>query len=107
MRLLAVRLIAVLAIGSSAIAGAGAPAVADYSGGTLGFRVRVGRYSDPTEADATLGAVRAAGFTASRVFTGWDGAATGWRPSDQHPVGCHRRAPGRRRHPGAARPLSP
>ena len=52
------------------------PAVADYSGGTLGFRVRVGRYADPAGADATLSAVRAAGFTASRVFTGWDGAAT-------------------------------
>lgn len=52
------------------------PAVADFAGGTLGFRVRIGSFADPTEADATLAAVRAGGFTASRVFTGWDGAST-------------------------------
>lgn len=52
------------------------PAAGDYAGGTLGFRVRVGRYADPADADAVLSAVRAAGFTASRVFTGWDGSAT-------------------------------
>src|SRR5215217_6346723 len=32
------------------------PALADYPGGQLGFRVRVGRYPDSAEADATLGA---------------------------------------------------
>jgi Phosphodiester glycosidase/SPOR domain len=52
------------------------PAVGDYSGGTLGFRVRIGRYANPADADAALSAVRAVGFIASRVFTGWDGAAT-------------------------------
>src|SRR3989440_2223869 len=51
------------------------PAVADYAGGTLGFRVRIGGYPNPSDADPTLNAVRANGFTASRVFTGWDGAA--------------------------------
>lgn len=52
------------------------PALADYSGGQLGFRVRVGRYSDSAEADATLSVIRTHGFNASRVFTGWDGVAT-------------------------------
>jgi Phosphodiester glycosidase/SPOR domain len=52
------------------------PAVADFAGGSLGFRVRVGGFADPAAADVTLNAIRANGFTASRVFTGWDGAAT-------------------------------
>ena len=50
--------------------------VADFAGGTLGFRVRVGADPDPAAVDVTLNAIRAKGFTASRVFTGWDGAAT-------------------------------
>ena len=51
------------------------PAVADYSGGSLGYRVRVGHFATRPEADTELARVRAAGFTASNVFTGWDGAA--------------------------------
>src|SRR4051812_24878440 len=52
------------------------PRVADYAGGTLGYRVRIGFEHDKAVADATLAQVRAAGFTASTVYTGWDGAAT-------------------------------
>jgi Phosphodiester glycosidase/SPOR domain len=52
------------------------PRVADFSGGVLGFRVRVGRSPDKASSDALLARVRAAGFTASTVFTGWDGAST-------------------------------
>ena len=52
------------------------PAAADYAGGTLGYRVRVGRHADQAAAAAELAAVRAAGFTASSVFTGWDGSPT-------------------------------
>ena len=52
------------------------PAVADYSGGSLGYRVRVGHFAARPEADTELARVRAARFTASTVFTGWDGAAS-------------------------------
>ncbi|MGH3880777.1 MAG: SPOR domain-containing protein, partial [Actinophytocola sp.] len=52
------------------------PRVADFAGGTLGYRVRVGLEADKAAADAVLALVRAAGFTASTVFTGWDGAPT-------------------------------
>ncbi len=49
------------------------PATADFAGGTLGWRVRVGRFSERAGGDAELARVRAAGYTASNVFTGWDG----------------------------------
>ncbi len=52
------------------------PRLADFAGGSLGFRVRVGNHPTKADADAALAQVRAAGFTASNVFTGWDGAAT-------------------------------
>ncbi|HEV7652811.1 MAG TPA: phosphodiester glycosidase family protein [Actinophytocola sp.] len=52
------------------------PRVADYAGGTLGYRVRIGLEHDKAAADAVLGQVKAAGFTASTVYTGWDGADT-------------------------------
>jgi hypothetical protein len=52
------------------------PRLADFPGGSIGFRVRVGRYPAKAQADAQLVQVRAAGFTASTVFTGWDGAAS-------------------------------
>lgn len=45
--------------------------VADY-GGTLGYRVRVGRFPDKAAADAALERVRAGGFNGASVFTGWD-----------------------------------
>jgi hypothetical protein len=52
------------------------PRLADFPGGTLGFRVRVGNHTTKAAADAALAAIRAAKFTASTVFTGWDGAST-------------------------------
>jgi hypothetical protein len=65
------------------------PAVADYWGGFLGYRVRVGQFAARAVADAELARVGAAGFIASIVFTGWDGAASD-RPTDQplHDVTC-------------------
>ncbi|MGB3438482.1 MAG: phosphodiester glycosidase family protein [Actinophytocola sp.] len=49
------------------------PRLADFPGGTLGYRVRVGNHPTKEAADAALAAIRAAEFTASTVFTGWDG----------------------------------
>jgi hypothetical protein len=48
---------------------------ADFRGGRLGFRVRVGSHADKAAAEADRLRIRAAGLTASTVFTGWDGAA--------------------------------
>jgi hypothetical protein len=56
------------------------PRVADYAGGTLGYRVRIGLEHDKAAADAVLTQVKAAGFTASTVYTGWDGAETDHGP---------------------------
>jgi hypothetical protein len=52
------------------------PRLADFAGGSLGFRVRVGSHPTKADADTQLAAIRAAKFTASTVFTGWDGAPT-------------------------------
>ncbi|HEY7596207.1 MAG TPA: phosphodiester glycosidase family protein [Actinophytocola sp.] len=52
------------------------PRVADYAGGTLGYRVRIAFEHDKATADAVLAQVKAAGYTASTVYTGWDGAGT-------------------------------
>lgn len=51
------------------------PATADYAPGTLGWRVRVGTYAGKDDASGDLARVRAAGFSGSAVFTGWDGTA--------------------------------
>lgn len=56
------------------------PATADFAGGRLGWRVRVGRFADKAAADATLARMVAAGFAGGSVFTGWDGS-----PSDRGP----------------------
>lgn len=61
---------------SSRVEEVSTPPVADFAGGSLGFRVRVGSHPDKAGADAQLAQVRAAGFTASTVFTGWDGSPT-------------------------------
>jgi hypothetical protein len=52
------------------------PRLADFAGGTLGYRVRVGNHPTKAAADAALARIRAAKFTAATVFTGWDGADT-------------------------------
>ncbi|MGV1003654.1 MAG: phosphodiester glycosidase family protein, partial [Candidatus Nanopelagicales bacterium] len=48
------------------------PTLADFAGGELGWRVRVGAYASPAEADATRALLIAAGFTGSTFYTGWD-----------------------------------
>lgn len=53
-----------------------APATADYLGGRLGFRVRVGRLLDQPAATALLAVLVRQGFTAAIRFTGWDGSTT-------------------------------
>jgi len=52
------------------------PPTADYAGGSLGWRVRVGRLPDVSAAKALLAQLVANGFAGSSRFTGWDGAAT-------------------------------
>ncbi|WP_225635400.1 phosphodiester glycosidase family protein [Streptomyces solaniscabiei] len=49
---------------------------ADYAGGTLGWRVRVGTFTSQSAATTERTRLRAAGHTGSAVFTGWDGEAT-------------------------------
>jgi hypothetical protein len=48
------------------------PAVADFAGGTLGWRVRVGHFADQASADAERARLVAAGFSGATFFTGWD-----------------------------------
>ncbi|WP_326667845.1 phosphodiester glycosidase family protein [Streptomyces sp. NBC_01257] len=56
------------------------PAVADYAGGSLGWRVRVGRFGAQSAATAELARLKAAGYAGSAVYTGWDGD-----PADRGP----------------------
>ncbi|WP_406447316.1 phosphodiester glycosidase family protein [Streptomyces sp. NBC_00876] len=56
------------------------PAVADYAGGSLGWRVRVGRFDSQSAATAELTRLRKAGYAGSAVYTGWDGD-----PADRGP----------------------
>ena len=49
------------------------PAVTDYAGGTLGWRVRVGAFADQAGAVAERAPLVAAGWTGAAYFTGWDG----------------------------------
>ncbi|ANB09597.1 sporulation domain-containing protein [Streptomyces ambofaciens] len=52
------------------------PRTADYAGGELGWRVRVGTYDSQSAATSERTRLRTAGHTGSAVHTGWDGAAT-------------------------------
>ncbi|CAM5653342.1 hypothetical protein SVIOM342S_09775 [Streptomyces violaceorubidus] len=52
------------------------PRTADYTGGSLGWRVRVGSFDSQAAATAERTRLRAAGHTGSAVHTGWDGGAT-------------------------------
>ncbi|MFH8973559.1 phosphodiester glycosidase family protein [Streptomyces sp. NPDC017890] len=52
------------------------PRTADYAGGTLGWRVRVGAYGSQSAATAERARLRTAGYPGSAVYTGWDGDAT-------------------------------
>ncbi|MFE5257730.1 phosphodiester glycosidase family protein [Streptomyces coelicoflavus] len=51
-------------------------ATADYRGGALGWRVRIGTFDAQTAATAERTRLRAAGYSGSAVYTGWDGEAT-------------------------------
>jgi len=52
------------------------PATADYPGGSLGWRVRIGRLANRADADTLRAQLVAAGFPGSSRFTGWDGQTT-------------------------------
>ncbi|MFB7650785.1 MULTISPECIES: phosphodiester glycosidase family protein [unclassified Streptomyces] len=52
------------------------PRTADYPGGTLGWRVRIGAYDAQSGATAERARLTAAGYTGSAVYTGWDGETT-------------------------------
>ena len=56
------------------------PATADYRGGSLGWRVRVGRLPSQAEGDALRARLVAAGFAGATRYTGWDGVATARGP---------------------------
>ncbi|MEU3659864.1 phosphodiester glycosidase family protein [Streptomyces sp. NPDC032940] len=49
---------------------------ADYTGGTLGWRVRIGTFTSQSAAATERTRLLSAGYTGSAVFTGWDGEAT-------------------------------
>jgi hypothetical protein len=49
--------------------------MADYEGGVLGWRVRVGRYASQDAADLERSRVVAAGYSGATLYTGWDGEA--------------------------------
>ncbi|MEU5141713.1 phosphodiester glycosidase family protein [Streptomyces sp. NPDC021139] len=52
------------------------PRTADYAGGRLGWRVRIGSFDSQTAATAERTRLRAAGHTGTAVYTGWDGETT-------------------------------
>ncbi|MEU1079517.1 phosphodiester glycosidase family protein [Streptomyces sp. NPDC005908] len=52
------------------------PSTADYMGGTLGWRVRVGGFPSQSAAAAERTRMTRAGYTGSVTYTGWDGATT-------------------------------
>ncbi|MEV5607555.1 phosphodiester glycosidase family protein [Streptomyces sp. NPDC052225] len=49
------------------------PALADYAGGSLGWRVRVGTFASQDAATAERTRLRNAGYAGSALYTGWDG----------------------------------
>ena len=50
------------------------PQLAD-AGGDLGYRVRVGQFGSRGDGAATVSQIKAAGYKASVIYTGWDGDA--------------------------------
>ncbi|MXQ58569.1 phosphodiester glycosidase family protein [Streptomyces sp. XHT-2] len=56
------------------------PEVADYAGGTLGWRVRVGSFGSQSAAKSERARLKAAGYTGTVVHTGWDGDVTAKGP---------------------------
>ena len=56
------------------------PATADYAGGSLGWRVRVGRLATKADADALVARLAKVGSVGSSRYTGWDGGSTARGP---------------------------
>ncbi len=56
------------------------PEVADYAGGTLGWRVRVGSFGSQSAAKSERARLKAAGYTGTVVYTGWDSDVTAEGP---------------------------
>lgn len=56
------------------------PATADYAGGSLGWRVRVGSEASQAAADALRARLVTAGFTGATRYTGWDGGSSARGP---------------------------
>ncbi|MFF0679443.1 phosphodiester glycosidase family protein [Streptomyces tendae] len=52
------------------------PGTADYRGGSLGWRVRIGTFDSQAAATAERTRLQADGHTGSAVYTGWDGGTT-------------------------------
>ena len=50
------------------------PRLAD-AGGDLGYRVRMGQFGSKADGSATIDQIKAAGYKASMIYTGWDGDA--------------------------------
>ncbi|WP_136609172.1 phosphodiester glycosidase family protein [Sinomonas albida] len=50
------------------------PQLAD-AGGSLGYRVRAGHFAGRPDGDGTVAKIKAAGYSSSVVYTGWDGDA--------------------------------
>lgn len=50
------------------------PQLAD-AGGDLGYRVRAGQFSSKADGTSTVDQIKAAGYKASVIYTGWDGDA--------------------------------
>lgn len=50
------------------------PQLAD-AGGDLGYRVRAGQFTAKADGTATVDQIKAAGYTSSVIYTGWDGDA--------------------------------
>lgn len=48
------------------------PQLAD-AGGNLGYRVRAGHFAAKADGDSTVAAIKAAGYSSSVLYTGWDG----------------------------------
>lgn len=48
------------------------PQLAD-AGGDLGYRVRAGQFGSKADGAATVAQIRAAGYSSSVIYTGWDG----------------------------------
>lgn len=56
------------------------PKAADYAGGTLGWRVRVGSFDSRSAATSERARLKAAGYAGTVVYTGWDGDAAAGGP---------------------------